>query len=182
MNTENRLIGVVPFGKVPKIDLKVIAAHISAYFNLPSQILSALEHPEYALDERRYQYDAGIILEAMESMPFKDYEKVVGVLNLDLFIPIFTHTFGEAKIGGKFALVSLFRMRKNPDGSSPPPSLVYERGVKIALHELGHLFDLLHCEYKNCLMHYSGSIKELDERPLNLCEYCSIYLQNKLNR
>ncbi|MBW2252743.1 MAG: archemetzincin, partial [Deltaproteobacteria bacterium] len=59
--------------------------------------------------------------------------------------------------------------------------LLYERAVKVALHELGHLFDLLHCEHKRCLMHFSGSIEELDEQPLYLCNYCSIYLQDKLN-
>lgn len=181
MSKEKRLIGLVPFGEVPEIALKVIAAHILDFINLPSQILPLLENPEYALDERRYQYDAGIIIEALESMSFKDYVKVVCVLDLDLFIPIFTHVFGEAKQGGKFALVSLFRLGKNPDGSSLLPSLVYERAVKVALHELGHLFDLLHCEHKRCLMHFSGSIKELDEQSPYLCRYCSIYLQDKLH-
>jgi archaemetzincin len=181
MRTEKRLIGVVPFGKIPKIALKIIAAHISALINLPSQVLPSLEHPEYAFDSRRYQYDAGIIIEALESMPFKDYEKVLCVLNLDLFIPIFTHVFGEAKQGGKFALVSLFRLNKNSDGSFPSPPLLYERAVKVALHELGHLFGLFHCEHERCLMHFSGSIEELDEQPIYLCNYCSVYLQDELN-
>ena len=180
MSSHTRLVGVVPFGQVPEIALKIIGAHISGYFNLSSQILPSLEHPEYALDERRLQYDAGIILKTFESMRFKDYEKVIGVLNLDLFVPIFTHVFGEAKQGGKFALVSLFRLGKNPDGSIPPSSLIFERAAKVALHELGHLFNLLHCEDKRCLMHFSGGVKELDERPLYLCRYCSIYLQGQL--
>lgn len=181
MGTDKRLIGIVPFGEVPEIALKVIAAHISDYLKLPSHILSSLEHPGYALDERRYQYDAGIIIETLESMPFKDYQKVVGVLALDLFIPIFTYVFGEARQGGKIALVSLFRLGKNPDGFSPPTSLVYERAAKVALHELGHLFDLLHCEHNRCLMHFSGSIEELDRQALYLCRYCSIYLKDKIN-
>lgn len=181
MKTDKRLIGVVPFGEVPEIALKVIAAHISASINLPSQILPHLENPEYAFHAKRYQYDAGIIIEALESMPFKNCEKVIGVLDIDLFIPIFTHVFGEAKQGGKFALVSLFRLGKNFDGSSSPGSLVYERAAKVALHELCHLFDLLHCEHKRCLMHFSGSIDELDEQAPYLCRYCSIYFQEKLN-
>jgi len=181
MITYKRLIGVVPFGEVPEIALKVIAAHISALFSLPSQILPPLENPEYALDTKRYQYDAGLIIEALGSMDFRDCEKIIGVLDVDLFIPIFTHVFGEAKQGGKVALVSLFRLEKNPDGTSLPASLFYERAVKVALHELGHLFELLHCAHKRCLMHFSGSIEELDAQPLYLCSYCSIYLQDKLS-
>ena len=180
MSSQKKPVGVVPLGKVSEIALKVIAANISGYFNLSVLILPPLEQPEYALDERRLQYNAGIIIEAFESMHFSDYDKVVAVVNQDLFIPIFTHVFGEARQGGKCGLVSLFRLAKNPDGSSPLKSLIHERAAKVALHELGHLFDLLHCEHKQCLMHFSGSIEELDEMSFHLCEYCSIYLQDKL--
>ena len=182
MTSKERPIGIIPLGEVPETALNVIASHISAYLNLTTQVLPALAHPEYAIDERRFQYDAGIIIETLESMHFNDCEKVVGVLDLDLFIPIFTHVFGEAKQGGKFALVSLFRLWKNPDGSIPTSDIIYERAAKIGLHELGHLFDLLHCENKRCLMHFSGCVKDLDGQSFYLCEYCSIYLQDKIRR
>lgn len=181
MITHKRLIGVVPFGEVPEIALKVIAAHISALFGLPSRILPPLKNPEYALDTKRYQYDAGLIIEALSAMDFKNCEKIIGVLDVDLFIPIFTHVFGEAKQGGKAALVSLFRLENNPDGAPSSESLFYERAVKVALHELGHLFELSHCEHKKCLMHFSGNIEDLDQQPLLLCNYCSIYLQDMLS-
>ena len=182
MSSQKKPVGVVPLGEVPEIALKVIAAHISGYYKLSVQILPPLEHPEYAFDERRFQYNAGIILKAFEFMRFKDYDKVIGVLNPDLFVPIFTHVFGEAKQGGKFGLVSLFRLGKNPDGSPSPSSLIYERVAKVALHELGHLFNLLHCQEKRCLMHFSGGIQDLDETPINLCRYCSTFLKDRLLR
>ncbi|MGD9082464.1 MAG: archaemetzincin family Zn-dependent metalloprotease [Desulfobacterales bacterium] len=182
MRSKKRLVGVVPLGEVPEIALKVIAANISGYFNLSVQILPPLEHPEYAFDEKRLQYNAGIILKAFKSKRFTDYDKVIGALNLDLFIPIFTHVFGEAKQGGKFALVSMFRLGKNPDGSLSPSSLIYERAAKVALHELGHLFNLFHCQEKKCLMHFSGGIQDLDETPIYLCRYCSSFLKDRLLR
>ncbi|MBW2572487.1 MAG: archaemetzincin family Zn-dependent metalloprotease [Deltaproteobacteria bacterium] len=180
MTSNKKPVGVVPLGEVPEIVLKVIAGHITRCFKLTTQIFPSLEEPEYALDERRLQYNAGIIIETFESMHFSDHDKVIAVLNQDLFIPIFTHVFGEARQGGKCGLVSLFRLAKNPDGSSQLRSLIHERAAKVALHELGHLFNLLHCEHKLCLMHFSGSIEELDEMSFHLCEYCSIYLQDKL--
>jgi len=182
MRSQKKPVGVVPLGEVPEIALKVIAAHISGYYKLSVQILPPLGHPDYAFHERRFQYDAGIILKAFESIKFEDYEKVIGVLNLDLFVPIFTYVFGEAKQGGKFALVSLFRLDKNPDGSSSLSSLIFERAAKVALHELGHLFNLFHCREKKCLMHFSGGIQDLDETPMYLCRYCSTYLKNRLLR
>lgn len=180
MVSNKKPVGVVALGEIPEIVLKVIADHIIRCFKTRTQILSPLESPEYALDEKRLQYNASTIIETFESMQLLDLRKIIAVLNQDLFIPIFTHVFGEARQGGKCGLVSLFRLSKNPDGSSPIKSLIHERATKVALHELGHLFDLLHCEHKRCLMHFSGSIEELDDMSLQLCEYCSIYLQDKL--
>ncbi len=171
---------MVPLGNVPEIDLQVIADHITGCFKLRAHILPPVDLPEYALDERRLQYNAAIIIEAFESMHFGNHDKVIAVLNQDIFIPIFTHVFGEARQGGKCGLVSLFRLTKNPDGSTPPKSLIHERVAKVALHELGHLLDLLHCERKRCLMHFSGGTDEVDEMSLELCEYCSIYLKDRL--
>jgi archaemetzincin len=182
MRSQKKPVGVVPLGEVSEIALKVIAAHISGYYKLSVQILPPLGHPDYAFHERRFQYDAGIILKALESVQFKGHDKVIGVLNLDLFVPIFTYVFGEAKQGGKFALVSLFRLDKNPDGHPSPSSLIFERAAKVALHELGHLFNLFHCREKNCLMHFSGGIQDLDETPMYLCRYCSTYLKDRLVR
>ena len=180
MTSKKKSVGVVPLGEAPEIDLQVIADLIHGCFGLAAHILSPFELPEVAFDERRLQYNAAIIIEAFESMDFGNDEKIIAVLNQDLFIPIFTHVFGEAKQGGKFGLVSVYRLAKNPDGSIPPKSLIHERAAKVALHELGHLLDLLHCEHKKCIMHFSGDIDEVDDMLMNLCDYCSIYLQDKL--
>ncbi len=171
-----KYIGLLPLGKIPKIVLKIIAANISAYLNLSAKILTPLNVPDFAFDKRRLQYDSGVILKELESMNFSDCEKVIGVINHDLFVPIFTHVYGEARQGGEVALVSLFRLSKNIDGSSPLPSIFYERAVKVALHELGHLYNLFHCNEKRCLMHFSGDIEDLDKTPVYLCRSCSALL------
>ncbi len=173
---------MLPLGKVPDIALKVIAAHVSGYFDLAGQILPPLKLPEYAFDHKRLQYDAGKILKSLESRKFNPCEKVIGVLSLDLHLPIFEYVFGEARQGEQCAVMSLFRLDKNPDGSSPPASLVHERAAKVALHEIGHLYELFHCEDKKCLMHFSGGLVDLDATPVFLCRYCSAYLKYNISR
>jgi archaemetzincin len=182
MTLKKRRIGLVALGEVPEIALKVIAAHISGYFNLSAQILPSLKLPEYAFDQKRLQYNAGIILTDLETVHFSKYEKIIGVSNLDLFVPIFEYVFGEARQGEKFALISLFRLNKNPDGSSLSPFAVYERAAKVALHELGHLYDLFHCDDKKCLMHFSGGLDDLDKTSLYLCRFCSANLAYNISR
>jgi archaemetzincin len=116
----------------------------------------------------------------MESEPFQDYAKIIGVLDVDIFVPILNHVFGEARQGGRCALVSVYRLKRNSDGSTPPLSLILERGAKVAMHELGHLFDLHHCMDRKCLMHFSGGLEDLDEAPLYFCRYCSVFLRDAL--
>ena len=180
MTKKKPCIGLAPFGGVSDIISKTIAAHIQGYLPLDVDILSGLSLPGYAYDQRRLQYDAGIILKRMESEPFQDYAKVVGVLDVDIFVPIVTHVFGEAKQGGRCALVSVYRLKRNLDGSAPPPSLLLERAAKVALHELGHLFDIHHCVDRGCLMHFSGVLEDLDQTPLDFCRYCSVFLRSAL--
>jgi len=182
MNLTKRRMGVVPIGNIPEIATKTIAAHIIGYLNLDSDILPPLKHPEYAHDERRLQYNAGAILKRLDLEAFPDHMKVIGVLDVDIYVPILTHVFGEAKQGGKCGLVSLYRLKKQLDGSTSPEPILLERAAKVALHEIGHLFSLLHCMDERCLMHFSGGLRELDNAPVLFCRYCSAYLRDAIRR
>ena len=171
-------IGVVAMGTVPDRTLKVIAAHVSGYLALPAEVLPPLGHPSYALDKRRLQYNAGLILGRLEAEPLTTIDKVVGVLQVDLFVPIFTHVFGEARQGGKAALVSLYRLGGYAGESDADSPMALERAAKVALHELCHLYRLAHCQDSKCLMHFSGDLAELDRTPFYFCRYCTAFFRD----
>ena len=182
MNSTEKTIGVVPIGDIPEMVSSTVAAHILGYLGVNADILPPLEEPEYAYDERRLQYNAMLILKALEQEFFSDYAKIIGILDVDVFVPLFIHVFGEAKQGGRSALVSLHRLKKDQKGSTPPQALVLERTAKVALHEIGHLFNLVHCTDEKCLMHFSGVLLDLDRTPLYFCRYCSTYFRDVLQR
>ena len=182
MSSKSNLIGVVSMGEVPDIVPKSIAAHISGYLDLSATILTPLDHPTYAFDKNRLQYNVAAILKELEPMPFKGVDKVVCVLSVDLFVPLFTHVYGEARQGGKLALVSLFRLKDSQGESTPPSAIVLERAAKVALHELCHLYNLHHCDDTQCLMHFSGVLEDLDKAPLYFCRYCSSFFRDALVR
>jgi archaemetzincin len=182
MPLRNHTIGVCALGNGVKLPVKVVAAHVSAYLKLTPKILPPLAHPAYAFSENRLQYDAGSILRALENNSFDNCMKVIAVLDVDLFIPIFTRVYGEARQNGKIALVSTFRLSEKNDGFSPGPAKILERTAKVALHELGHLFNLEHCPDTRCLMHYSGNLAELDDTPLDYCRYCATYFRDAFRR
>ncbi|MBC2710137.1 MAG: zinc metallopeptidase [Desulfosarcina sp.] len=174
------VVAVAPFGSAPLIAANVIAAHVSGYLNLAVETLPPMEIPPDALDERRLQYNAATLIQAIEAMPIGDYFKIIALFDVDLFIPLFTHVFGEARQNGRVALASLFRLESHMDGSSPPADRVLERVAKIALHELGHLLNLLHCDDDRCLMHFSGGVETLDRTAFNYCRYCRTSLRRAL--
>jgi archaemetzincin len=115
-------------------------------------------------------------------MAFEDHLKVLGVLNVDLFIPIFTHVFGEAREGGRCALLSLYRLRKDLEGSGSQVDRILERAAKVALHELAHLFKVPHCRDPECLMHFSMNLNDLDSTPLTFCRYCKAAMDDFARR
>jgi archaemetzincin len=169
-------IGIIPLGNVPMEVLEAIAVEVPAHIGPPARVLSPMENPSYAYNRRRLQYNAAHIIQRMEVRAHLGYRKVLGVLNVDLFLPIFTHVFGEAREGGECALVSLYRLKRNVEGLEVSMELVAERAAKVALHEIAHLFNVAHCMDRNCLMHFSMDLQELDETPMEFCFYCRAYL------
>jgi archaemetzincin len=166
-------VGVVPVGEVPQLAVEVIAANISAYYKVQADVLPMRTLPESAFDDGRLKYNAGILINKLGAMDFEGYSKIVGVISRDMFIPIFNYVYGQAVQGGSLALISLFRLNRNADGSTPNTSLVFERAAKLALHELGHLFNLFHCNEAKCIMHFSGVIEDLNKIPFYLCRDCT---------
>ncbi|OQY01881.1 MAG: hypothetical protein B6I26_02640 [Desulfobacteraceae bacterium 4572_130] len=161
MNLNSFCLGIQPVGKIDPIYLKTIAGSFLGGLGMKSLILPSLAHPEYAFDKRRVQYDAGIIINKLETMKFKGCNTVIALVDADLFIPVFSFVLGEAKMGGKCALISLYRLRKNP-----------ARAVKVAIHEFGHLMNLDHCHEKTCVMRFSKNIEQLDLISDIFCKYC----------
>lgn len=170
----------MPLGDVPSLVGKVIADNIYAFFDLQADLLACHPLPTAALDKSRMQFDAGRILQILEKEAFCGYDKIIGVLSADLFVPIFTYVLGEARQAGRCALVSIFRLdEKVPSGRNDTSQLL-ERSVKVALHELGHLFDLTHCSDPYCLMHLSSDALDLDQRRLSFCRYCRVFFRQNL--
>ena len=175
-----KVVGILPMGQLPDPAPKIMAAHVSGFLRIRAEMLPAVGAPEYAMDAGRLQYDAGKIVSHLERQPIDGYEKILAVLSLDLFVPIFTFVFGESRQGGRAGIVSLCRLGRNPDGSEPPAPVSYERMAKVGLHELGHLYHLSHCLDAGCLMHFCGGLGELDETPLRFCRYCRLFIRESM--
>jgi archaemetzincin len=152
--------------------LAVVAGHLQAIFDLPALVTPPWPEPDYALIAHRRQYDAGLILGGLaQGRPPGRLR--LGVTALDLCLPIFTHVYGEARLGVGVGVVSLHRLARGPaEGARPPRALVYGRLAKTGLHEAGHALGLTHCQVPGCVMGFSQTLAQLDERQAGLCPAC----------
>lgn len=124
------------------------------------------------------RYNASIIL---HSLPVEgNKERILGVCDVDLFVPGFNFIFGEAQFMGPRALISLYRLYPQFWGEPPNDMIFLERAVKEATHEIGHTFGLRHCSDRKCVMHFSNSIWDTDIKSSLFCSTCKSQLNKNI--
>lgn len=93
-------------------------------------------------------------------------EWVVAVTAADLVAEGREFVFGEATLGGFWAVVSTARL------SGAGPELSLERLSKEVAHEIGHLRGLDHCSDPGCVMARSADVDAIDRKSVELCGRC----------
>jgi hypothetical protein len=74
---------------------KSLGHKISRIFGFPTKEMPLLQDIDFALDKRRGQYYSTLILEELASRAPASAIKVLAITDVDLFIPILTHVYGE---------------------------------------------------------------------------------------
>jgi len=68
--------------------------------------------------------------------------------------------------------VGVFSVASSINSEEPLSCLSMERAVKFLLHQVPHMFGILHCCYFRCLMNGAAHQEEADGRPPYLCAMC----------
>lgn len=168
-----RHVDLVPLGPVDEVAVSVTAAHLETLMGLIPCTVPSWPKPEYAYLPTRYQYDAGAILKAL-ARDVPPHRIRLGLISSDLCLPILTHIYGEAQLGGRAAVVSLKRLGRPFSNGRVSTGKAYERLAKVALHEVAHVIGLRHCrEEPWCLMRWSHGLSRIDKLRLDFCPQCT---------
>ena len=167
-------IDIVPIGGVEETLLLFLKQSISQTFKIEARIHNRPFDLASVYDAIRDQHhSSGLLLQLINDIPHGTL-KILGVTELDLFIPIFTFLFGEAQLNGKGALVSAHRLHNQFYGIPENERLLKDRLFKESVHELGHTFGLIHCFTLKCVMNSSTYVEEIDQKSADFCKYAIV--------
>lgn len=155
--------------------LEGVRAHVAAQFDASVDVCDPGDRPAGTLDPRRGQHASRLVLAWLVERAPRLPDRLLGLTDVDLFMPVLTFVFGEAQLEGATALVSTARLRAPGD-----PRLTLARVGCEAVHELGHTYGLLHCDgfegtgrrARRCAMTRSASVRAVDEKSGRLCPDC----------
>ena len=171
-----RTLQLVSVGNPPVSVLSAFDETLAAQVGISVEPGKAqLPSPSYAFNKDRNQYHCSAILRRLTSM-INERDFVLGVTDVDLFVPDSPYVFGESDREASAAVISVFRLQQGAHLETLKRRLSTE-----ALHQAGHLLRLSNCEDARCAMFLASSLAECDRRSPALCGICRAELA-KLRR
>jgi len=170
-------IVLVAVGEIDRNVMDRLKNDLGRVFNQRVSVGKGMPEPDYAFDQKRKQYLSTAILRAIvKQEEYAPFEKILGIVDHDLFVPELNFVFGEAS--PKAAVISLTRLRQAFYRLPQDQDLFHRRVLTEAVHELGHAYGLGHCGNSRCVMSFSNSLSDTDRKGPEFCPKCIKHLQS----
>ena len=170
---------IIPIGTIDKEILHYTQKELEDRFNVKIDIGRQLEDPTYAYHKHKKQYHSTKILKRIYKSRLTGYDRILGIADVDLYVPERTFVFGEAEIKKKVAVISLTRLRQEFYDLPEDFTLFRKRIIIEAVHELGHTYGLRHCTNNKCVMFLSKILSDTDHKGAELCSNCKKIMEEK---
>lgn len=163
---------IIELGHIDEDIRDAVSGDLRNEYGFEIRRLAGLPEPAFAFDAQRKQYSSVLVLRSLLGLRPEGESRLLGIADVDLFIPMLSFVLGQAQLGGPTALISLARLRQEFYGLPPDPPLLRARAIKEAVHEIGHTFGLTHCTDNACPMSLSNHVRQVDTKGATLCSRC----------
>jgi archaemetzincin len=168
-------IALVTVGEVDEDIIKTLKEDLNRVFGKQVWVGQGMPAPHTAFNNKRNQYLSTRILDAlMNEKEYIAFEKILGIVDNDLYVPELNFVFGEAS--QRVAVISLTRLRQEFYSLPRDQSVFHKRALTEAVHELGHTYGLGHCRNPLCVMFFSNRLIDTDRKGSEFCPKCKGYL------
>ncbi len=176
---------VLPVGEVDVNVLRAIRDGLKTV--LPETEFPIIEKPiqlqRQSYNAVRQQYNSTQLLSEINTYAQRaEADYVLGVTEVDLYVPGYNFVFGEAACPGKVAVISLARLKPEFYNEPPNQKLFQQRAIKEAVHEIGHALGVEHCKNPSCVMFFSLSIKDTDKKGIKFCDDCHLLVHRAMEK
>ena len=187
-------VNIVCVGDVDSEVVDLVSAGLAKDLEATVTVLDPVGLPRETYDPHRRQYSStGILrnLQSVESLKSlrglkppsssqpagEDASRPVlpvllAITSVDLYVPELNFVFGEAHPAERSCIISLARLGYSYQGAPVPRNIFLERALKEAIHEIGHVLGLGHCNHRTCVMFFSNSIRDTDTKLRTFCPSC----------
>jgi len=160
-------------GNIPEMLIEQVSAELKNQLRIVTDTHLTIGIPREFRDSYRDQYSIERILKFLNQ---KVQGKVLAITDNDIFAAEINFAYGQAQMNGNAAVFSTFRLRPEFYRKRPDNSIVMERSVKEAVHEVGHMLGLKHCLNEKCVMNFSPTIFNFDKKTKFFCDDCKTKL------
>lgn len=183
LRAKANVIYIQPLGEFTPAHRRIVATtadFLALFFNLPVKTAADLalslvpadarrRHPAWGMEQVLTGYVLDSLLKPRLPAEACAY---IAFTTADLWPGAgWNFVFGQASLRERVGVWSMYRYG-DPDGGTAAYNLCLLRTMKVASHEVGHMFSLLHCTAFQCGMCGSNHLAESDRRPLWFCQEC----------
>jgi archaemetzincin len=170
------VMGLLPMGGNAPLDLMdSLCDWLNAEWGLQLEWMAAIPVPGNIPMDEAEALNATELLRFLEMYRPRRLNYLMTFTDSDIFFPFSSNkkfVLGLAPVGGFVSVVSTARMRQ----ALLPGESIFDRFLKVSIHELGHKFGLEHCNVSDiCLMQQGlADLDRFDRAELYLCDVCRL--------
>jgi archaemetzincin len=156
-------VAVVNRNRVDESVLQALVPILGDAFGADVFTADSISLPEDAYNASRKQYHSTVLLDALARHKRPDWERLIGVTDVDLYTSDLKLVFGEADAQRGVAVFSVARLH------TADRDRFVHRAATEAIHEIGHTYGLAHCSDTRCVMWFSNTLEETDRKGTRFC-------------